>query len=127
MDQLSKKKLSNPPPPSLPPSLPSQVIDTSRERELATLSGSIRRIDSVAVHRRLCATGEGKTCRLWGLGGPGGVGPGVAEEVEGGGPGMLAEFLATKTFLTALSMNDAILASGSSSGIVKLWDLKVCN
>ncbi len=94
-----------------------QVIDTEREREAASLSGSIRRIDSLAAHRRLCATGEGKTCRLWSLG--------SSPERVGSNAGLLAAFVATKTFLTALSLNDALLASGSSSGIVKLWDLKV--
>ena len=34
------------------------------------------------------------------------------------------DFVASRTFLTALAMNDAILASGSIWGIVKLWDLK---
>lgn len=87
-----------------------QVVDTNQECELGTLSNNHQQIDAVAMHRQLCATGQGKSCKLWSLNRP---------------CRLLASFVATKTHLTALSMNDAILVSGSVSGIVKIWDLQV--
>ncbi len=98
-----------------------EVFDSDREVHVASLSDAMRRIDSLALYRRLCATGEGRHCRIWSLGaGGGGAGTDVHRQ-----PGLLASFVATKTFVSALAMNDVILATGSSSGIVKLWDLQV--
>jgi len=84
-----------------------QVLDTHREREMSSIPGPIRRIDSLAAYKSLVATGEGRNCKLWNV-----------DDAK-----LLTGFVATKAYLTALYLNDAILASGSSSGIVKLWGL----
>lgn len=85
-----------------------QAVDTSQEREVSNLAGSIRRIDALAVYGKLCATGEGKYIKLWNL----------------NSNSLMRSWNATKTFISALSMNDALIISGSSAGIVKLWELK---
>ncbi len=36
---------------------------------------------------------------------------------------LVVEWTATKTYMTALYLNDTMLVSGSSAGLVKLWDL----
>ena len=35
----------------------------------------------------------------------------------------LVSWVATKTYISALYMNDTMVVSGSGAGIVKLWDL----
>ena len=75
---------------------------------MATMSGSIRRIEAIAVYGRLAATGENKNIKLWNIN---------ANE-------SIRTWPATKTYISALYMNDAMVISGSSAGIVKVWDLK---
>ncbi len=36
---------------------------------------------------------------------------------------LVVDWTATKTYLTALYLNDTMLVSGSSAGLVKLWSL----
>ena len=84
------------------------AFDPEKGTEKAPLVGNIRRIDAIAVYENLCATGESQTIRLWSLS-------------QGRG---LVSWNATKTFVSALLLNDTMVVSGSSAGIVKLWDLK---
>ena len=84
------------------------AFDADKGTELAPLVGNIRRIDAIAVYENLCATGESQAIRLWSLS-------------QGRG---LVSWNATKTFVSALLLNDTMVVSGSSAGIVKLWDLK---
>ena len=84
------------------------AFDADEGKEMAPLVGNIRRIDAIAVYENLCATGESQAIRLWSLS-------------QGRG---LVSWNATKTFVSALLLNDTMVVSGSSAGIVKLWDLK---
>jgi WD40 repeat protein len=84
------------------------AFDPKEGTKKAPLVGSIRRIDAIAVYENLCATGENQSVRLWSL-------------LQGRG---LVSWRVTKTFVSALLLNDTMLVSGSGSGIVKLWDLK---
>ena len=84
-----------------------QVFDTTTQAENSPLEGAVRRIDAVAVYESLVATGESRLVRLW--------------DINTCQP--LISWLAAKSVVTALYMNDTMLASGSSAGIVKLWDL----
>ena len=84
------------------------AFDPEKGTEKTPLVGNIRRIDAIAVYENLCATGESQTIRLWSLS-------------QGRG---LVSWNATKTFVSSLLLNDTMVVSGSSAGIVKLWDLK---
>ena len=87
-----------------------QVIDTEKDKLLSTLPGVYRRIDAVAMFGVLCATGENRSVNIWSL-----------QEEQGK---RMASWVATKTFITALYMNDSLVISGSSAGMVKLWELR---
>jgi WD40 repeat protein len=84
------------------------AFDPEKGTERDPIVGNIRRIDAIAVYENLCATGESRSVHLWSLS-------------QGRG---LVSWNATKTFVSALLLNDTMVVTGSSAGIVKLWDLK---
>ena len=84
-------------------------MDTEQETEIASIAGNIRRIEALAMYGKMCATGEGRHVKLWSLASAAGD--------------LLCSFAATKTFVTSLFLNDAMLVTGSSAGIVKMWSL----
>lgn len=59
------------------------------------------------MYDHLIATAEGRWVKLWSLR--------TGEE--------LIHWCATKTNVSSLFINDAMVATGSSAGIVKIWDL----
>ena len=81
-----------------------QTINTSLEVEINSIVGSIRRIDALTVYKTLCATAESRWVKLWSL----------TSGKE------LIHWSATKTFMTSLFMNDTLIVTGSSAGIVKV-------
>jgi len=86
-----------------------QVFDTasSSYKEREPLIGALRKIDALAAFENLAATAESRTIRLWDL----------------TTSASLVSWVATKTYISALYMNDTMVVSGSAAGIVKLWDL----
>lgn len=81
-----------------------QTINTALEVETNSIVGSIRRIDALTIYKTLCATAESRWVKLWSL----------TSGKE------LIHWSATKTFMTSLFMNDALIVTGSSAGIVKV-------
>ncbi|TRY61034.1 hypothetical protein TCAL_08469 [Tigriopus californicus] len=85
-----------------------QVFNTDRETRVGTVVGNLRRIDAIAMYNQLIVTAEGKMIKLWSM----------PDEK------MLIHWIATKGHLCSLFLNDVIVVSGSSAGVVKIWDLK---
>jgi len=88
-----------------------QVFNTKTEtggyEEGEGLVGSFRKIDAIAVFENIVATAESRTVKLWKL----------------STASTLVSWIATKTFISALYMNDTMVVTGSGAGIVKIWDL----
>ncbi len=84
-------------------------FEAATGKSLPSVSGNIRRIDAIAVHENLCTTAETQEVKVWGL--------------QTGK--CFVKWTATKSFITAVAMNDVLVMTGSHAGIVKLWDLKV--
>jgi len=84
-----------------------QVFNTANYEEKQSLVGFFRKIDAVASFENLAATAETRTIRLWKL----------------STCSTLVSWIATKTYISALYMNDTMVVSGSGAGIVKIWDL----
>jgi len=84
-----------------------QVFNTNTYEEKQSLVGFFRKIDALAAFENLAVTAETRTIRLWKL----------SSCIT------LASWEATKTYISALYMNDTMIVSGSGAGIVKIWDL----
>jgi WD40 repeat protein len=84
-----------------------QVFNTNTYEEKQSLVGFFRKIDAVSAFENLAVTAETRTIRLWKL----------------STCSTLASWEATKTYISALYMNDTMVVSGSGAGIVKIWDL----
>jgi len=84
-----------------------QVFNTSNYEEKQSLVGFFRKIDAISSFENLVATAETRTIRLWKL----------------STSSTLVSWVATKTYISALYMNDTMVVSGSGAGIVKIWDL----
>jgi len=84
-------------------------FEASTGLSLPPVTGNIRRIDAIAVHEKLCTTAETQEVKVWGL-----------QTGE-----CFVKWTATRSFITAVAMNDVLVMTGSHAGIVKLWDLKV--
>ena len=85
-----------------------QIFDTDTETKTGSIVGSLRRIDDLAINHKLIATAEGKYIKLWNL----------DREAQ------LKSWQATKGHLCSIFLNDVVVVSGSSAGVVKIWDLQ---
>jgi len=86
-----------------------QIFTTANSdyKESESLVGNFRKIDALATYENLVATGEEKHVRLWKI----------------STASCLISWIATKTSISAIYINDTMIVTGSVAGIVKIWDL----